>query len=117
MAPFIVNHPTLLNNWILCRETALKKIREIKNVEIKDRDLFKNCVRNSIKNITSWNTESEYQLKKISLLLKDVRKFVKFLEEKFNFEQDYPFNEIYLWLEKKLVKNVLSICFNYDGTI
>ena len=27
MAPFIVNHPTLLNNWILSRETALKKIR------------------------------------------------------------------------------------------
>ena len=25
MAPFIVNHPTLLNNWILARETALKK--------------------------------------------------------------------------------------------
>ena len=34
MAPFIVNHPTLLNNWILCRETALKEIREIKNVTI-----------------------------------------------------------------------------------
>ena len=32
MAPFIVNHPTLLNNWIMCRETALKKIREIKKV-------------------------------------------------------------------------------------
>ena len=30
MAPFIVNHPTLLNNWILSRETALKKIREIR---------------------------------------------------------------------------------------
>ncbi|MDA7756198.1 hypothetical protein N8894_02970, partial [Candidatus Pelagibacter sp.] len=26
MAPFIVNHPTLLNNWVLARETALKKI-------------------------------------------------------------------------------------------
>ena len=25
MAPFIVNHPTLLNNWIYARETALKK--------------------------------------------------------------------------------------------
>ena len=24
MAPFIVNHPILLNNWILARETALK---------------------------------------------------------------------------------------------
>ena len=30
MAPFIVNHPTLLNNWIYAREIALKKIREIK---------------------------------------------------------------------------------------
>ena len=25
MAPFIVNHPTLLNNWIMSREKALKK--------------------------------------------------------------------------------------------
>ena len=64
MAPFIVNHPTLLNNWILSRETALKKIREIKKVKIQESDLFKICVRNSIKNITSWNTNSEYQQKK-----------------------------------------------------
>ena len=33
MAPFIVNHPTLLNNWVLARETVLKKIREIQIVE------------------------------------------------------------------------------------
>ena len=108
MAPFIVNHPTLLNNWILCRETALKKIREIKHVETKDKDLFKNCIRNSIKNITSWNTESEYQLKKINLLLKNIRKFVKFLDDKFDFEQDYPFNEIYLWLEKETCEECIE---------
>ena len=108
MAPFIVNHPTLLNNWILCRETALKKIREIKQVASKDKDLFKNCVRNSIKNITSWNTESEYQLKKINLLLKNIRKFVKFLDDKFDFEQDYPFNEIYLWLEKETCEECIE---------
>ena len=101
MAPFIVNHPTLLNNWILCRETALKKIREIKNVNNEDSILFKNCVRDSIKNITSWNTESEYQQKKIKHLLNDVRKFTDFVEKKFDFKKDHPFNEIYLWLEKE----------------
>ena len=101
MAPFIVNHPTLLNNWILCRETALKKIRELKNVNFKDSDLFINCLRNSIKNITSWNTESEYQLNKIKLLLKDVKKFLNYLEKEFDFKKDYPFNELYLWLEKQ----------------
>jgi hypothetical protein len=91
----------LLNNWILCRETALKKIREIKNVNNEDSILFKNCVRDSIKNITSWNTESEYQQKKIKHLLNDVRKFTDFVEKKFDFKKDYPFNEIYLWLEKE----------------
>ena len=101
MAPFIVNHPTLLNNWILSREKALKKIREIKKVKSADSKLFKECVKNSIKNITSWNTESEYQLGKIKLLLKDVEKFLMFLENDFSFNEDYPFNKIYLWLESE----------------
>ena len=121
MAPFIVNHPTLLNNWIICRETALKKIREIKKVETQDSDLFKNCVKNSIKNITSWNTESDYQLKKIKSLLKDVRKFLDFVENKFNFKIDYPFNEIYFWLEKETceecIEYIVSIMMEPYGKI
>ena len=40
MAPFIVNHPTLLNNWILAREKSLKKIREIKTIALKDLSLI-----------------------------------------------------------------------------
>ena len=70
MAPFIVNHPTLLNNWILTRETALKKIREIKNVKYEDSELFKDCVKKSLTNITSWNTDSEYQKKKNQIIIK-----------------------------------------------
>ena len=108
MAPFIVNHPTLLNNWILSREIALKKIREIKIVKTQDRDLFKVCLKSSLKNITSWNTESEYQLKKIKLLLKDIKKFINFLENEFDFQKDYPFNEIYLWLEKETCEECIE---------
>jgi len=121
MAPFIVNHPTLLNNWILSREIALKKIREIKIVKTQDRDLFKDCVKSSLKNITSWNTESEYQLKKIKLLLKDTKKFISFLENEFDFQKDYPFNEIYLWLEKETceecIEYVVSIMMEPFGDI
>ena len=121
MAPFIVNHPTLLNNWILSREIALKKIREIKIVKTQDRELFKDCLKSSLKNITSWNTESEYQLKKIKLLLKDIKKFISFLENKFDFQKDYPFNEIYLWLEKETcdecIEYVVSIMMEPFGDI
>ena len=99
MAPFIVNHPTLLNNWILARETALKEIREIKKIERKDSDLFTEYLKKSIKNITSWNTDSEYQQKKIKSLLKDLNNFISFIEKDFNFSNEFAFNEIYLWLE------------------
>ena len=101
MAPFIVNHPTLLNNWILSREIALKKIREIKTVDKKDSDLFIDCIKNSLINITSWNTDSEYQLNKIKNLLKDLKKFLNFIDNRFDFKINYPFNQLYLWLEKE----------------
>jgi hypothetical protein len=108
MAPFIVNHPTLLNNWILSRETALKKIREIKNVGEEDSKLFKECVKKSLINITSWNTDSEYQKNKINLLLKNVEKFLNHIENKFNFKTEYPFNKIYLWLEKETCEECIE---------
>ena len=113
MAPFIVNHPTLLNNWILSREKALKKIREIKDVESHDSDLFIDCVKKSLKNITSWNTDSEYQQTKITSLLKDVQKFLNFINKDFNFEIEYPFNKIYQWLED----NTCEECIEYIVSI
>ena len=109
MAPFIVNHPTLLNNWILARETALKEIREIKIIKKKDSDLFTEYLKKSIKNITSWNTESEYQQKKIEFLLKDLNNFINFIEKDFDFSKEFAFNEIYLWLEK----NSRDECIEY----
>ena len=108
MAPFIVNHPTLLNNWILSREIALKKIREIENVKSKDKDLFKKCVKDSLKNITSWNSESEFQIKKINSLLINVKKFLEFLENQLDFTSAYPFNQIYLWLEKETCEETIE---------
>jgi len=113
MAPFIVNHPTLLNNWILSRETALKKIREIQTVKDQDSELFKDCLKKSLKNITSWNTDSEYQQNKIRLLLRDVKKFINYVENDFDFQSEFPFNEIYLWLER----NSCEECIEYVVSI
>jgi len=109
MAPFIVNHPTLLNNWISARETSLKKIREIKNISNEEVELFLDCLKKSIKNITSWNTESEYQITKIKSLLTDLNKFIIHLDKEFNFKQDFAFNEMYLHLEK----NYCEECIEY----
>ena len=109
MAPFIVNHPTLLNNWIMCREIALKKIREIKKVNLREIKIFRESLKNSLKNIINWNTDSDYQQKKINSLLNDFKKFLKFIDKELNFETDYSFNKIYLWLEQ----NACEECIEY----
>ena len=102
MAPFIVNHPTLLNNWIHARETALKQIREIEQVSKNEIDIFYNCLIKSLKNITSWHTDSEFQKEKIKGLIEDLKKFIKFMKEDFKFQNSYQFNQIYNWSEENL---------------
>ncbi len=102
MAPFIVNHPTLLNNWILARETALKQIRSIKHIQKKEFEVFFECFDKSLKNINNWSTDSEYQKKKINSLIIDLKKFKNLLKEEFNYEREFSFNELYLWVEKNL---------------
>jgi len=102
MAPFIVNHPALLNNWILAREKALKKIREIKKIDENDSKIFIDCLKKSLKNITSWTTDSEFQKNKIKSLISDLYKFINFIDKEFSFDEDFAFNEIYKWSEKNL---------------
>ena len=102
MAPFIVNHPTLLNNWIHARETALKQKREIEQVSKNEIDIFYNCLIKSLKNITSWHTDSEFQKEKIKGLIEDLKKFIKFMKEDFKFQNSYQFNQIYNWSEENL---------------
>ena len=122
MAPFIVNHPILLNNWILARETALKKIREIKKINKSDSKIFLDCLKKSLKNITSWTTESDFQKNKIKFLITDLNKFINFLEKDFSFAKDFAFNEIYQWCEKNLkdecIEYVVSMMMEpYDSII
>ena len=101
MAPFIVNHPTLLNNWILAREKALKKVREIKNIKKEDFEIFIDCLKKSLKNITSWTTDSEFQKNKIKQLIIDLNKLLTFINT-FNFQEDHGYNKLYLWVEENL---------------
>tara|TARA_B100000579_G_scaffold424914_1_gene429950 strand:- start:1115 stop:2776 length:1662 start_codon:yes stop_codon:yes gene_type:complete len=108
MAPFIVNHPTLLNNWILAREKSLKKIREIKNVHEKDKKIFLSCLTKSLKNVTSWHTNSDIQKQKIKQLIQDLNKLILYLKKEFDFKNNYPFNELYLWSEKNLKEECIE---------
>ena len=108
MAPFIVNHPTLLHNWIYCREKALKEIRSIEKVNISDLNIFKDCLKKSKVSINSWLTDSKYQNNKINSLKSDLAKFEHYLEKKYSLKKKYFWNEIYLWSEENLEEECLE---------
>ena len=102
MAPFIVNHPTLLHNWIFSREEALRQIRKIEKVDPKDFDFFKSCLNKSKININSWNTDSEYQNKKINDLKLDLENLFTNFFSTMDISQDYIWNSLYEWIENNL---------------
>jgi hypothetical protein len=122
MAPFIVNHPTLLHNWIYCREKALKEIRSIEKVGKADFKNFKDCFKKSKSSIDTWLTDSKYQINKINSLKSDLIKFVNYLENKCSTENSYLWNSIYIWSEKNLeeecVEYIVSMMMEpYDSII
>ena len=102
MAPFIVNHPTLLHQWIYNREKALKEIRSIKDVSKKEIEHFKFCLEKSKKIIDTWYTDSKYQNKKIKSLKKDLIKFNEYFSNLKFISKKYLWNEIFLWIDKYL---------------
>ena len=122
MAPFIVNHPTLLHNWIFSREEALRQIRQIENVSIEDFEFFKSCLDRSKKNVNSWITESEYQNNKVEHLKQDLEKLDSDLFPKLDTKQKYLWNTIYDYIELNLsdegVEYVVSMMMEpYDSII
>ena len=122
MAPFIINHPALLHQWIYVREEALKQIREIKNVSNNDIEMFKKFLELSKRNIENWNTESKYQNIKITQLKEDIKKFEENYLCNITFDEEYFWDEIYKWVEKNLthegVEYIVSLMMEpYDNIV
>ena len=98
MAPFIVNHPALLNQWIMAKEKALLSIRSLKSINNQEKKVFKSYLSIIIENIKFWKTDNEYQVQKNSQLVKDLDKFQKYFD---NLSiNNFFWNTVYEWVEK-----------------
>ena len=122
MAPFIINHPSLLHQWIIAREEALKQIREIKNVTNSQFQLFIKCLYQSETNLENWNTENQFQLKKIAELKSDIKDLKNNYLSNINIEDKFMWNKLYNWVNNKLgdecIELVVSLMMEpYDEII
>jgi|TARA_B110000305_G_scaffold80616_1_gene90563 hypothetical protein len=100
MAPFIVNHPTLLHQWVVAREKALQIVRSIQKVSDEERDKFQKYLKQSMNNMETWLTDSEFQTKKNNSLKKDLEHFKTYFNDLGT--KDYFWNEVYLWVSNNM---------------
>ena len=122
MAPFIINHPSLLHQWIFAKEEALKQIREINKVKESDLSIFKECLMLSKNMISTWETESEYQINKIKDLRNDIEKFESEYLSTLSVDKDNLWDHLYTWIEKHLsfegIEFIVSLMMEpYDSII
>lgn len=97
MAPFIVNHPALLNQLIISKEKALLAIRSIPNTSQREKEKFQSYLSTIKENIKFWKTDSEYQIKKNLHLTNDLEKFQNYFG-KLDIEKFF-WNTVYEWAE------------------
>lgn len=69
MAPFLVTHPFLLNNWMVARETALSRVLDTAP-EADKVAVFRRVLTRAAAHLDAWNVDDERQMPRI-LLLRD----------------------------------------------
>ena len=71
MAPFLINHPRLINSWIAARETALARVRAIETSDAATLARFRSLARRAARNAAEWQVADERQAARIDRLRLD----------------------------------------------
>ena len=101
MAPFLINHPSLIHAWINARETALGRVRALAATDQSGLSRFVTMIAKAAKNADEWTTDSPYQHGKTKSLRDDLVRLDAFVRG-LAADIDQPWDSIYRWGEANL---------------
>jgi hypothetical protein len=101
MAPFLVNHPTLLNNWMMAREEALARVRSLPQAGTDAIDEFMQHFERACFNVSQWHSEHPIQVEKLARLKADLEQIKAYVERE-SLADDHPWDRFYRWAEERL---------------
>ena len=101
MAPFLINHPTLIHSWINARETALARVRSLESANDRSVAVFSDLLARATLNADTWLTESEHQAGDVRKLRGDLRRLRDRLELD-SIAGRRPWDMLYRWAEENL---------------
>lgn len=101
MAPFLVRHPLLLNNWMAAREEALCRVRSQDSCRNGAPEALRAALKLTQDNAASWRSDHPIQIAKLANLRRDLSLMAAWLE---NWPDAglHPWNRLWLWGEANL---------------
>ncbi|SPF78939.1 hypothetical protein ALP8811_02873 [Aliiroseovarius pelagivivens] len=101
MAPFLLNHPVLFNNWVAARENAIQTVRKLVKASADEIALFQSLIARSKITIAQWHSEHPIQIEKLNDLRADVAKVDDYLAGA-DLTSGQPWDALYRWAEDNL---------------
>ncbi len=101
MAPFLVNHPALLNAWMTARETAIARVRALPDATPQSRAVFLNRLARARENAAGWRSEHPVQIPKLDHLRADLDRLTAHIDAGV-LDQVAPWDALVRWSETTL---------------
>jgi hypothetical protein len=101
MAPFLINHPVLLNNWISVREDAIAQVRALAQATPGEADVFRDIFRRAKASVAVWRSDHPIQIEKLASLRADLAALSGKLRQT-NFARSHPWDHLMRWAEDTL---------------
>ncbi|MEM6578217.1 MAG: hypothetical protein AAF678_06980 [Pseudomonadota bacterium] len=101
MAPFLINHPELLNAWIGAREEALARIRSQPVAPPASHEALTRLVARATQHAEDWRSGHPIQQVKIADLRADLARLSRHVATA-DFQDNQPWNALWLWGEANL---------------
>ncbi len=101
MAPFLINHPKLLNNWIAAREEAIAIVRRVFSATEAEIATFQGLLDRSILSADIWHSEHPIQVEKLKQLRGDLSVLAAHVAGA-DLRGPHPWDRLYTWAEGAL---------------
>ncbi len=101
MAPFLINHPSLLHTWMKARETALARVRSLPRATPETIEVFVDTLARAEQQVAGWRTVDDRQRARIAELLLDLDRLRARISNQV-LERDMPWDALYRWGEDTL---------------
>lgn len=103
MAPFLIGHPKLFNNWIAARETALARARAVPELSPAKAKRFRQLLDRAIGHVGQWTTDDERQAGRIALLAKELAALRGRLDDSTDLlDRPRPWDALIAWAESDM---------------